>query len=155
MHKFLTVLVLSSTLALAGCDALSFLLPNTVTVSLVNAGSLDVDGQIFYDDDESALNLLDSISSLDNFLREFGQELNFTLAPGETMNFTRSCSALQAIFIDDANVRVLGVVTSDDETNVIREGNDFTCGSTITYTFEYSDLGLGLAIRTGVGLGSL
>ena len=152
MQKLLAILVGTSMLALSSCNALSFLLPNTVTVALVNPGTLDVDGQLFYDDDETALNLLNDINALDNFLREFGQQFDFVVPAGDTVTFTRSCNDLQAIFVDDANVRIAGVVTSDDDTNPIREGDDFICGSTITYTFVYSDLGLGMNITTGTGL---
>ncbi len=155
MQHFSRLVVVGGVLALAGCDALSLFLPNTVTVSLINNGTLPVDGQLFYDSDESALDLLNDISALDNFIREFGDEIQFDLAGGETMTFTRSCNDLQVIFIDDANVRLAGIVTSDDNTDPIREGQDFVCGSTITYTFESNDLGLGLSIITDVGLGVL
>lgn len=155
MRRFSRFLVVGGVLAMAGCDALSLFLPNTVTVSLVNNSTLPVDGQLFYDSDESALDLLNDVNGLDNFIREFGDEVQFNLAAGETMTFTRSCNDLQAIFIDDANVRIAGIVTSDDSTDPIREGQDFVCGSTITYTFESNDLGLGLSIITDTSLGLL
>lgn len=151
MQKWISVIAIAFALTMSGCDVLSLLLPNTMTVMLVNPGTLTVDGTLFYDEDESALDLVDDVNGLDNFLREFGEEMSFTLASGETSTFTRSCSDLQAIFIDDANVRVLGVVTSDDDTDPIRQGDDFDCGSTITYTFNYSELGLGLSITTSFG----
>ncbi len=148
--RLVSLLSCSIVCLVAGCDVLTLLLPSTVTVSLVNNGSFSVDGELYYDEDESALDAIDSINGLDNFLREFGTRVEFDVAPGATSTFTRSCDDLQAIFIDDADLRVLVGLSPDDDTDVLREGTDFSCGDTITYTFDHSQFLIDFRITTSV-----
>jgi len=126
---------------ICGCDALVFLLPRTVTVRLVNNGSFPVDGELYYDDNQD---------TVDTLLREIGTLVEFDVDPGETYTFTRSCDDLQAIYIDDADLRVIVGVSPDDDTRVLRDGTDFSCGDTITYTFDHSELLLDFNISTSV-----
>ncbi len=148
--RLVSLLSCSMVCLVAGCDALVLLLPRTVTVRLVNNGDFSVDGELYYHDDESALDLLNSIDTLDNFIREFGTKVDFEVAAGETFSFTESCNDLEAIFIDDADLRVIAGFSPDDDTEVLRDGTDFSCGDTITYTFDHLELGINFAITTSV-----
>ena len=115
-----------------GCDAVSDLLsPSRVTVSLVNNGEFEVQARFFISEDQNTLEAL---------LTELGDELNFTVPAGETTTFTRDCDDLQAIILDDAELRVLGGVGPEADTDVLRDGDDFGCGDTIVFTFDHSDL---------------
>ena len=109
-----------------GCDALLALalsFPSTVTVRLVNNGEFPVDGELYYDDDQD---------TFDNLLRERGTLVEFDVAAGDTFTFVRACDDLQAIFIDDADLRVFIGISPDDDTEVLRDGTDFSCGDIIT-----------------------
>ena len=116
--RLVSLLSCSIVCLVGGCDALALLLPSTVTVRLVNNGDFRVDGDLYYDDDESALDGVDAINALDNFLREFGSRVEFDVAPGDTFTFTRSCDDLQAIYIDDADLRAI-LLSPEDDTDVL------------------------------------
>ncbi len=115
-------------LPLMGCDALlDIILPNMVTVSLVNEAEFTVDGTLFYDDQQEIPRLL---------LTEVGQEMRFTISPGETLIFSRSCDDLQAIVIDDADLLLIGGLGPEANSDVLRDGDDFGCGDTVIFTFS-------------------
>ncbi len=126
------VLVLGLALPVMGCDALLGLIqPTTVTVTLVNeSAGFDVDLTLFYHDDEDVFEVI---------LTQFGTERNFTLSPGETQSFTRSCDDLRAIIIEDAELQV-PLLSPDADTEVYRMGEDFECGDEIIFTFTHSPL---------------
>ena len=126
------MVLLVMVIPVAGCDALlDFFLPSTVTVMLVN-GSTDfnVDGTLFYDDDEDIFEVL---------LTQIGTERNFSLSPGETATFTRNCDDLGAIVVDEAELQAILIQPSAD-TEVFRMGEDFECGQVIEFTFSHSPL---------------
>lgn len=128
------LLGMAGLLILGGCGAISNLVgslsPKTVTVELVNASTaFDVDVQLFYGDQQDTLEAL---------LTEFGTEVNRTLPPGTTSTFTRDCDALQAIIIKDADLRVLVGLGPQTNTDMLRDGTDFNCGDTLTFTFDHS-----------------
>ena len=113
-----------------GCDALTgILLPTTVTVSLVNAGDYDVDVELFIYDEQEVPELA---------LTELGDQLGFTIPPGETVTFVRSCDDLQVIVVDDADLRILGGAGPETNSDVLRDGDDFGCGDRITFTFSHT-----------------
>ncbi len=134
-------------IALGGCDGLGDIINNVldtrkVTVILTNTSDqFDVEAEIFYDDQQ------DTIESL---LREFGKEIVLTIPAGESISFTRDCDDLQAIMIDDADLLVLGGAGPDDDTSVQRDGDDFSCGDTIVFTFTHTDLILDFEILTTI-----
>jgi hypothetical protein len=97
---------------------------------LVNSSDFDVEIVLFYDDDQNITELL---------LTEFGQEMTLTLGAGEQYPFSRDCDKLQAIIIDDADLLLVGQLGPEVKTDVLRDGNEFGCGDTITFTFDHSD----------------
>jgi len=104
----------------------------------VNNTDFPVDGRLFYDDDQNLP---------ENLIQADGTEKSFDLQPGETESFARDCEDLQAIFIEDADMRVAVGVSPEASTEVFREPNDFGCGDTITFTFTQNALGTSLEIR--------
>ena len=116
----------------AGCDAVSNLLsPSRVTVSLVNNGDYEVQARLFISEDQNTLEAL---------LTEFGTELDFIVPAGETTMFTRDCDDLQAIILENADLRVLGGIGPKDSSDVLRDGDEFGCGDHIIFTFDHSDV---------------
>jgi hypothetical protein len=130
-------------LPLSGCDALvGILLPSTVTVSLVNESpDYAVVVTLFYHDDDDVL---------EPILTEIGQEREYTIAPGQTVTFPESCDDLQAIVIDDADLRVLGGIGPETSSDVLRMDDDFECGDEITFTFTHSGALLDFDVDTAV-----
>ncbi len=117
---------------LPGCGYLETLLQlNTTAVQLVNDSDFNVQVVLYYDDDQ---NLPRAV------LTEVGTQLEFTLIPGESRTFTRSCDDLQAIVIDDADLMVVGQIGPETDSDVLRDGTDFGCGDTIRFTFAHSDI---------------
>jgi len=132
MNKSLAVAVLTCLSAgLGGCNSLVGLLrPSETSIVLANDSDFDVDVVLFYGDDQNILELL---------LTELGEEMKLTIGPGEQITFSRDCDDLQAIIIDDADLLVIGQLGPEVKTDVLRDGNEFGCGDTITFTFEHSD----------------
>lgn len=127
---------------LCGCDALlDIILSTTTTVELVNNSDFDVEVLLYFDDTQEVPGIL---------LVETGTRLEFTIPPGETRRFSRPCDDLQAIVIDDADLRVLGGVGPEANTEVLRDGTDFSCGSRIRFTFDHTAAILDFAITTSV-----
>lgn len=129
------LLIAGSSAMCVGCDALSALvdalLPRVVTVELVNDGDFSVEGSLFYDDDQ------DTIEAL---LTQTGTERPFIVPAGGISSFSVRCDDLQAIILDDADLRVVGGVGPSASTDVLRDGSDFHCGDTIVFTFDHSAL---------------
>lgn len=116
----------------SGCDALEDLFgADTVTVALVNNSSLglDVEVEIYISDQQEIPELL---------LTELGTKLEYTVEAGETATFSRSCDDLQAIIISDADLQVVGGLGPETSSDVLRDGDDFSCGDTIVFTFDHS-----------------
>ena len=112
--------------------------PSSVTVNLINNGDFTVEVQIFVHSDQNVLETL---------IDDVGEELNFSVPAGSTVTFTRECDDLQAIIIEDADLQILGgLITPDADTGVLRDGSDFGCGDTLTFTFTHPDLALSLNI---------
>ncbi|MCK4658802.1 MAG: hypothetical protein KAV82_04700 [Phycisphaerae bacterium] len=133
MKTILALLLIALGLPLAaGCDAVgNILAPDTVTVSLVNGTGYDVGVQLFIYDNQDILEVI---------LTELGSELNYTIPAGETTTFTRDCDDLQAIIIEEAELRVLGSLGPEAGTDVLRDGDDFHCGDHIIFTFTSTDI---------------
>lgn len=122
-----------------GCDAIGNIIGATsVTVELVNNGDYSVDAVMFYYDDEDVIEAL---------LTEIGDEVNRSVASGETTSFTRDCDDFQAFMLDNAELRVLGDIGPEASTDILRDGDDFSCGDTIVLTFEHTDVLLDFDVR--------
>ena len=132
MNKPLAVAVLVClSVGLAGCDSLvGFLRTRETSVVLVNSSDFDVEILLYYDDDQNILEAL---------LTEIGEEMTLTLGAGEQSTFSRDCDDLQAIIIDDADLLLIGQLGPEVKTDVLRDGDEFGCGDTITITFDHSD----------------
>lgn len=115
---------------LLGCDALlSVLTGDTVRVSLVNDSDFDITVSLFIYDEQLVPEFL---------ITELGDESVFFVPAGQTVVFFRICEELQAIMIDDADLLVDGGFGPEANSDVLRDDDDFSCGNTITFTFDHS-----------------
>ncbi len=126
-----------------GCSALLGLIqPSSVTVKIINSGTFPVDSTFYIDDDENILELL---------IKELGTKIENTVQAGESTSFSRSCSDLGAIILDDADLQIVGSVGPDTNADILREGEDFSCGDTIVFTFTHSavllDFGVAVTVQ--------
>jgi hypothetical protein len=127
---------------LAGCEALVGLLePTSVTVSLVNTSEYDVDVKVLISDEQDIPEFM---------FDEVADELEYIVPAGNVVTFARPCEDLQAIMIDDADLLVLGGLGPETSTDVLRDGDEFSCGSTIVFTFLHSDNLLDFRVTTQV-----
>ena len=113
----------------AGCDFIGQIIsPQTTRVELVNAGSYPVEVELWYGDEQDVPR---------DILTALGEEINRTIDPGDTYRFSRDCDDLQAVVIEDADLRIIGGIGPEEDTDVIRDGEEFGCGDTITFTFRH------------------
>ena len=133
--------VLSAVLVCAGCDFLLSLSPATTTVRLVNLSDFPVEVTIFIDDEQDLP---------EDLLTEVGTEIQFTVAAGDTMTFSRECDAFQVMIVGDADLRIVGGIGPEARSDVLRDGDDFSCGDTITFTFDHSAAILDFDVSTSV-----
>jgi hypothetical protein len=132
--------------ALVSCEAALDIVGNlvgsdTTTVRLVNEASSPVTVTLFFGDDQNALEAV---------LTEFGTEREFTLQPGDSQQFSEPCEDLQAVIIDNAKLNLLGQIGPEADTDVQRDGDDFNCGDTVTFTFDGQAIPLELNISVSV-----
>jgi len=114
-----------------GCSALIGLVqPSTVTVQIVNNGTFPIVTTFYIDKDENIFDFL---------IKELGTKIEDTVQAGQSTTLTRSCSDLGAIILDKAELQIVGSVGPDTSDGILRQGEDFSCGDTITYTFNHSD----------------
>lgn len=141
MRKFASLaLVALATSALTGCSFLLDLLPTSqVQVEFVNDTDFSVTVQAFYNEDDDALELV---------LEETGTEVNQTIPAGETRSFTRNCADLGAIYIERAELNVVGSIGPEDGTGVQRQGSNFDCGETLRFTFTGNALDLNISVSS-------
>ncbi|MFH0983360.1 MAG: hypothetical protein V2A79_17715 [Planctomycetota bacterium] len=127
----------------AGCDAVrSIIGPSTTSVSMVNnSEDYAVDATLFISDEQDVP---------EDVLTELGTELTFSIGPGESTSFTRDCDELQAIIVENAELRVLGGLGPETGTDVLRDGTDFGCGDRIVFTFDHSELILDFDVTASV-----
>lgn len=133
LHAFIAAAAIAT--LISGCGLLS---PSSVTVNLVNNGNFPVEVQIFVHDDQNVFQFL---------IEEVGEELKLSIPAGSTVSFTRDCDDLQAIMIADADLLVVGnLISPEADTDVLRDGSDFSCGDTLTFTFTHPDIPISLSI---------
>lgn len=128
------ILLLSTALLTLGvaCPA------QETSVTLRNTTNFPVDVELFYDEQQDIPEIL---------LEEVGTQLSFSIPAGGAESFSRSCEDLQAIFINDADMRIAPGISPESSTRVFREPDDFTCGDTLTFTFVQNALGTQLNIN--------
>lgn len=118
--------------ALFGCQSiLEILQPRIVQVHLVNRGDFAVDILLYYHEEQLIPKEL---------LTEIGTRLEFTIAAGQEARFSRNCEALQAVVVDNADLRIIGQIGPKTDTDILRDGNDFRCGDTVVITFDHSSV---------------
>jgi hypothetical protein len=120
----------------AGCLAP----PPQTTVNLVNKTNHRVDVQLFYHENQYLT---------EGLIESDGVEMVVPVLAGNTYTFSRNCEDLQAIFIKDADLRVVGAIGPEASTRVYREPGDFGCGDTLTFTFTQNALATSLEISFG------
>jgi hypothetical protein len=142
MRKWLSGVVVLAAACVVGCGAIpGILFPEVTTVRLINNANFPVEFELFYGDDENTLEV---------FLVEFGERVPGTLQPGDSTSISDDCDNLRAVIINDADLRVIGGIGPEADTDVLREGEDFDCRDTITFTFTSDVVGLQLGILTDV-----
>lgn len=130
MHVTVTLLLLCG---LGGCDGVTISLPsNTVTVTLVNASSAPVDVEIYISDEQ------DLIADL---LTAIEDPIEVTVPPNSTSTpVSRRCEDFQAIVVE-AEARVLPGISPSEDSDILRDGDEFGCGDTIVFTFTLPNPG--------------
>ncbi len=143
MKRFLaSAAALALLIPLTGCPGLIDLLnPARTTVRVVNNGDFDVDVVIYYDEDQNVL---------EDLIDDVGTRVEFTIAPGGVQEFSRDCDDLQAIKVVDADLRVVGQVGPETSSGVVRDGDDFGCRDTITFTFDHSAVLVDFDVSTAI-----
>jgi hypothetical protein len=143
MKRALTCVLLggAALLSSAGCDALADLIgPTRVTVVLVNAvDDFSVEATVIYDDIQEIPEAV---------LLETGEQLEYTIAAGDSVTFSRPCDELQAIMIEDADLLVLPGIGPETSSDVQRDGDDFSCGDTLVFTFTGGATDLNVSVST-------
>ncbi len=144
MRAFVGGIALMALLTLTtGCDALIALLaeaPTTVTVAFVNSSAdFGVEVDYYYSDEDDI--------PRDLLTTDIGERRNFTIPAGETVSFPLLCEDAQAMIVDDSDLLILGGAGPEDDTDVLYDGADFSCGDTITFTFSHTDLLLDFEVR--------
>lgn len=119
---------------LSSCPLLT---PTSTTIELVNDTDFPVEIEMY---------LGESQETGEALLRSFGEEINQTIAAGETVTLTRDCDQLQAFFIDNAEVSIIGEIGPTEDTRIYRDGSDFGCGDTIRVRFSSPTLPVSLDI---------
>lgn len=119
---------------LTGCGFLAGVIgnviqPSTTTILLVNNSDFPVEVTLYYDNEQEIPEAL---------LTEIGTEIQQTVGVGETFTINRDCDDLQAVIIDDAELSIIGEVGPGASTGVYRDGDDFNCGDTLTFTFDHT-----------------
>ncbi|MBW7904062.1 MAG: hypothetical protein LC135_14020 [Phycisphaerae bacterium] len=117
--------------ALHGCFLLDLLDPAETTIRLVNNSDFPVRVLMYVGDDQNALR---------DVLTATGERFELELAVGQTRTITRRCERLQAVVIDNADLRVIGGIGPEADTGVLRDGTDFNCRDAIVFTFDHSVL---------------
>jgi hypothetical protein len=133
MKSLLALSMMTVVIPLSSCPQLN----RQTTVRLINNTDFEVQVQLFYDDDQELP---------EDLIQADGTEVNRTLAAGEAQSFSRDCEALQAIFIENAALNIIGDIGPEAGTDVYREPDDFGCGDTLTFTFTSNALGTDLDV---------
>ncbi|MCC6360434.1 MAG: hypothetical protein IT450_16970 [Phycisphaerales bacterium] len=100
------------------------------TVALKNSTAFPVEVRVRYGANQNVLA---------DILEEAGTEVVQTVPANSTVTFSRDCEELQAIMIENADLQIIGGIGPSQNTGVYRDGSDFGCGDTLTFTFSTSN----------------
>lgn len=138
----LTCVLALPIISLTGCGALiSILDESTTKVQMINPGDYNVDVTIYTSEDQ---NVLEAV------LTSIGNESDYNVPANDSITFAMDCDELQAIIIDKAEISITGDIGPDQQSDVLRDGSDFNCGDTITFTFDYAAIPTELEIDVNV-----
>jgi len=127
---------------LAGCDVLlAILTPSSMIISLVNNSDFPITVSLYTSDTQEIPALL---------ITSNGEQSIFAVPAGETVTFIRPCDDVQAIVVDDADLLIIGGFGPEANSDVLRDNTDFSCGDTIFFTFDHTDLLLDFDVTTSV-----
>lgn len=130
--KRITVACVGMIFGIAGCGTLiGFLQPRTVTIRLVNNSDFDVAVEMYTHDDQNVPEFL---------ITEVGDRIDRTVGSGQSTTIVGACDNVQAIIIEDADLLAIGGLGPEANTDVLRDGDEFSCGDTVTFTFDHSAL---------------
>jgi hypothetical protein len=140
--KRLVCLALGLLLPLVGaCDLMQLVQGDATIVQLVNTGQYPVNVELRISGNQYELQVV---------LEEFGDEINYTVGPGQSVTFFKPCDDLQAILVARADLSLAGDVGPSNNTDILRDGDDFGCGDIITYTFSHPTPPTSLEISTQI-----
>lgn len=105
--------------------------PDTASVRLMNNTMFPVQVTIYYSGYQNML---------EELLESVGTKYEATIPAGGTEYFSRDCEELQAITIQEAKMVIVGDVGPSTDSPVYRDGTDFGCGDTLTFTFTQPPL---------------
>ncbi len=142
MRRLACLALLVSVWPLVGaCDVMTLLRGDATIVQLVNTGLYPVNVELRISGNQYELQAV---------LEEFGDEINYTVGPGQAVTLFKPCDDLQAILIAKADLSLAGDVGPSNNTDILRDGDDFGCGDIITYTFSHPTPPLSLEISTDI-----
>ena len=135
IRKTLMSLLMGATLTvtLAGCFRPD---PDTIA-EFRNNTDFVIHVHFFYGDNQN---------TIEDLLEETGQEVNLDVDPGATESIAVTCTELQAIFIEEAELDLGLGLGPETDTRVYRDGSDFGCGDTIRFTFTTNGLNTDLDV---------
>ena len=141
MKRLACVVLLSALPLMGACDLMRLIQGDVVFVNLINDGAYPVSVE---------LRISGNQYELQGVLEEFGDEINYTVGPGEMVSFMKSCDDLQAIMVANAELSLAGEIGPSNSTDILRDGGDFGCGDIITYTFDHPALPTNLEISEDI-----
>ncbi len=120
-------------IALAGASGCGLIgnITRTTSIELRNDGEFDVELDMYIYDEQ--------LAPLGVIIAD-GEHIETIIEPGESRAFIRPCDDLQAVVIVDADLDVVGSIGPSVSTGVLRDGDDFSCGSLIRFTFDHSSV---------------
>ena len=132
MRRLACFVLVGAVLPLVGaCDLMQLVQGDAVIVTLTNNGAYPVDVKLRISDNQYDLQVV---------LEEFGDEIDYTVPPGQSVTFFKPCKDLQAILIEKAELSIVGSVGPSISTDILRDGGEFGCGDAIIYTFSHSPI---------------
>ena len=131
----------TSLLLAGGCGLLESLLGRSVFVRLINNGEFPVEAELVYSSTQELP---------EEALDATGTRIEFTIQAGQSASFSRDCEDLQSIRVRNSSLQVVGSAGPEANSNVLRDGSDFSCGDEITFSFDHSSAVLDFDVSSSV-----